>query len=174
VVIGGLIDTKEERTESRVPLLGSLPLLGAAFRGTTKIARKSELVVLLTPQIVSPDGTPLVAPPAHAPEAEASLPTVVLSDPVPAAYRQALQQRLRQQLADRFRASGLPAGSAILSFVLAPDGQLVDEPQIASPQGEPFIQAARAALAQAQPFPPFPEGASASPVRFRLAVDYLP
>jgi len=62
----------------------------------------------------------------------------------------------------------------IVSFVLSHDGRLVGEGEVTSPQGEPFVQAARIALSGAEPFPPFPEGSPSSEVRFRLAVDYAP
>ncbi len=52
VVIGGLID--EETTESvdRVPFLGAIPLVGAAFRNKTERVERNELIVLITPRIV--------------------------------------------------------------------------------------------------------------------------
>jgi type IV pilus assembly protein PilQ len=52
VVIGGLIS--EESTESidRVPLLGALPLVGAAFRNKTSRIERTELIVLITPRII--------------------------------------------------------------------------------------------------------------------------
>lgn len=52
VVIGGLITTSESESESKVPLLGDLPLIGAAFRTTVRVKRKTELLLALTPRIV--------------------------------------------------------------------------------------------------------------------------
>ena len=169
VIIGGLIENKHDRTDNRVPIIGDMPILGIPFRGSTDVQRKSEMVVFLTPQIVLPDGTPALAPPA----AEA-LGAVILQDPVPALYRQAVRRRLQERLAAQFRAASLPAGSAVVSFVLSQDGRVLDAQEITSPQGQPFILAAQEALQQAQPFPPFPEGAQSSEVRFRLAVEYAP
>jgi hypothetical protein len=103
-----------------------------------------------------------------------SLPQVILEDPVPASYRHAVRRRLQEHLAQQFRARQLSAGSVVFAFVLSHDGQLIDQPAITSPQGEPFIEAAKAALMAAQPFEPFPEGARAPEVRFRLAVEYSP
>ena len=53
VVIGGLIS--EETTESidRVPLLGALPLVGAAFRNKSEQTVRNEMIVLITPRIVT-------------------------------------------------------------------------------------------------------------------------
>ncbi|MCR4337899.1 MAG: secretin and TonB N-terminal domain-containing protein [Candidatus Omnitrophica bacterium] len=55
IVIGGLI--KEERIESKnkVPVLGDIPLLGHAFRNSDELVRKTEIVIFLTPKIISGD-----------------------------------------------------------------------------------------------------------------------
>jgi type II secretory pathway component GspD/PulD (secretin) len=171
IVIGGLIETKDTATSNRVPILGDLPLVGIPFRGSTDVKKKTELVVFLTPQIVLPDGTPYTP---EGPQASADLPAVVLRDPLPSWYRQAVRQRLQEQLASQFRVAGLPQGSITLAFVLAHDGRLAESEEVTSPQGEPFILAARTALQMAEPFPPFPEGTPASEVRFRMAVEYAP
>ena len=55
VVIGGLMQNSIEQRESSVPLLGSIPLLGALFRHTQDISKKSELVILLKPIVVDSD-----------------------------------------------------------------------------------------------------------------------
>ena len=174
LIIGGLIETKHDRSENRMPNLGDIPILGLPFRGSTDINKKTELVVFLTPQIILPDGKSFVAPTGSEEPSEASLPEVVLQEPVPPAYRQAVRQQLQKYLVAQFHAHQLAAGSVVVSFVLSHDGEVVGEPKITSPQGEAFIEAAHTALEQAQPFPPFPEGAQASEVRFRLAAEYAP
>jgi type IV pilus assembly protein PilQ len=52
VIIGGLI--RDELTESatQVPLLGSLPYIGAAFRSSTQSTERREILILITPHIV--------------------------------------------------------------------------------------------------------------------------
>lgn len=178
LIIGGLIDVKNERTDTRVPFLGNIPIVGLPFRGSTDVKKKTELVVFLTPQIVMPDGSPFVEPATETetdlPAPAASLPEMILRDPVPAAYRSLIRERLQAQLASQFLAAALEGGSVVVSFVVSHDGRLVGEPEITSPQGEPFVAAARDALAKAQPLPPFPEGSEATEVRFRLAAEYAP
>ncbi len=57
VVIGGLMETQKTETLKKVPLLGDIPLIGAAFRRTVKSDQKKELLVFLTPFIVNkPEG----------------------------------------------------------------------------------------------------------------------
>jgi type IV pilus assembly protein PilQ len=52
VVIGGLKKQDKIQETSKIPLLGDLPLLGAAFRFEGESTVNSELVVFITPQIV--------------------------------------------------------------------------------------------------------------------------
>jgi hypothetical protein len=174
LIIGGLIENKDTSTDSRLPLLGDLPLIGRAFRGTSETKQKTELVVFLTPQIVLPDGMPVSVPPGGSPIPGGFTPALLLQDPVPPSYRTLIRRHLQAHLGSQFRAASLQQGSVVVSFVLSHDGRLVGEGEISSPQGEPFIKAAKTALSGAEPFPPFPEGSLSSEVRFRLAVDYAP
>lgn len=53
VVIGGIF-TQNDRTDvNKVPLLGDIPYAGALFRNTTRVATKTELLIFITPKIVT-------------------------------------------------------------------------------------------------------------------------
>lgn len=52
VVIGGMIQQRDLKTENKIPALGDLPYIGAAFRYRTQVREKKELLVILTPHIV--------------------------------------------------------------------------------------------------------------------------
>jgi general secretion pathway protein D len=52
VVIGGLIGSDKSSTDSKIPLLGDIPLFGQLFRFSNKTSTKSELLIFLTPHIV--------------------------------------------------------------------------------------------------------------------------
>lgn len=52
VVIGGLMQDTKTEAISKVPLLGDIPLLGAAFRRKVNQDTKTELLIFLTPRIV--------------------------------------------------------------------------------------------------------------------------
>jgi len=51
-IIGGLISEETGETERRIPLLGKLPIIGAAFRSRANLHARTELVIFLTPRIV--------------------------------------------------------------------------------------------------------------------------
>ena len=52
MVIGGLIQDTEENVTNKVPFLGDIPLLGWMFKTTSKVRKKTNLVLLLTPHII--------------------------------------------------------------------------------------------------------------------------
>jgi type IV pilus assembly protein PilQ len=52
IVIGGLFRDVVVSTRSQIPLLGDLPLIGIAFRGTSETVTRQEVIVLLTPHII--------------------------------------------------------------------------------------------------------------------------
>jgi len=54
IVIAGLMEERLRREVRKVPLLGDLPGIGGMFRGETTSRRKTDLVILLTPTVMTP------------------------------------------------------------------------------------------------------------------------
>ncbi len=52
VVIGGLVRETATSSESKIPILGDIPILGALFRRTESSTRKTNLLLFLTPYII--------------------------------------------------------------------------------------------------------------------------
>ena len=52
-VIGGIYEENTRGDVSKVPILGDLPYIGALFRNTTKSENKTELLIFITPRVVS-------------------------------------------------------------------------------------------------------------------------
>ncbi len=57
VVLGGIYETTETTSVTKVPLLGDIPLLGWLFRNTQNVNNKDELLVFVTPKIVDQTAT---------------------------------------------------------------------------------------------------------------------
>ncbi len=55
LVIGGLIQEEMREREERVPVLGSIPLLGALFRATSNDKMKTNLMFFIRPTILRDD-----------------------------------------------------------------------------------------------------------------------
>jgi general secretion pathway protein D len=56
IVMGGLTREEVKRVNDKVPLLGSLPLIGRMFRSKGQSAQKRNLLIFLTANLVSPGG----------------------------------------------------------------------------------------------------------------------
>jgi general secretion pathway protein D len=52
IVIGGLMQEVETESESKVPILGDIPLIGFFFRNKAKTKRKTNLLIFLTPHVI--------------------------------------------------------------------------------------------------------------------------
>jgi type II secretory pathway component GspD/PulD (secretin) len=57
IVIGGLIKEQKVKTTDEIPFLGSIPILGEAFKRHNDTTDKTEIVIFLTPKIVTGDVT---------------------------------------------------------------------------------------------------------------------
>ena len=55
IVIGGLIKDQKVKSVKKVPVLGDIPLLGFAFKSNTDTVDKTEIVIFLTPKIITGD-----------------------------------------------------------------------------------------------------------------------
>jgi pilus assembly protein CpaC len=54
IAIGGLIQTSQQGTVTKIPHLGDLPYLGVLFSYATQTEQEIELIILLTPRLVDP------------------------------------------------------------------------------------------------------------------------
>jgi MSHA biogenesis protein MshL len=54
VVIAGLMQDRVTTDTAKVPVLGDVPLLGALFRREEQNRRKTDLIILLTPTVMTP------------------------------------------------------------------------------------------------------------------------
>ncbi|WP_413466715.1 type II secretion system secretin GspD [Photobacterium sp.] len=52
IVLGGLIDTQTNESESKIPLLGDIPILGHLFKSTNTTTQKRNLMVFIKPTII--------------------------------------------------------------------------------------------------------------------------
>ena len=62
LMIGGLISSRKNGSKQEVPILGELPVIGAAFRRVSYEEAETELLILVTPHVVTPLGPTQVPP----------------------------------------------------------------------------------------------------------------
>lgn len=61
MVIGGLIREEVRTVEDKVPILGDIPLIGSAFRGTSKAVQKKNMLVFLTGNLIARGGSTAIS-----------------------------------------------------------------------------------------------------------------
>jgi pilus assembly protein CpaC len=52
--IGGLLDNRETQTFEKIPFIGDIPVLGKLFQSIQRTKQNTELIVIVTPEIVAP------------------------------------------------------------------------------------------------------------------------
>jgi type IV pilus assembly protein PilQ len=53
VVIGGIFTSNDDESETKVPYLGDVPLLGSLFKSRNRASNRSELLVFITPKVIA-------------------------------------------------------------------------------------------------------------------------
>ena len=53
MVIGGLLDSDDAKTITKIPILGDIPILGELFKYHNDSKQKSEIMILITPRVVN-------------------------------------------------------------------------------------------------------------------------
>lgn len=56
VVIGGIFEMEETNQENKIPVLGDVPVVGNLFKNRTKESTKREMLVFITPKVISDNG----------------------------------------------------------------------------------------------------------------------
>jgi len=66
-MIGGLLDNTTSETFQKVPFIGDIPILGKLFQSMSKTKNNTELIVIVTPEIVAPIPANAALPELHFP-----------------------------------------------------------------------------------------------------------
>jgi type IV pilus assembly protein PilQ len=53
VVLGGLFQQNDSNVVDKIPFLGDIPFLGNLFKSTTKLSTRTELLIFITPRIIT-------------------------------------------------------------------------------------------------------------------------
>ena len=58
IVIGGLIQRNENATESKLPFLGSIPIVGHLFKKSDNLNNETELIIIVRPKLIKSNENP--------------------------------------------------------------------------------------------------------------------
>jgi len=52
LVLGGLVQDQRSKTANQIPILGDVPVVGAAFKDKDDQITKTELIIMITPHVI--------------------------------------------------------------------------------------------------------------------------
>lgn len=171
VILGGLIKDEESVDEQRIPLLGDIPVLGIPFRSQKKTVKRTELIVLLTPRIVTGQrGETFFATPEAQDKAQAA--EVFTAGPeTEELYMRTLEEGV-QRVTRVQSLLGAKKGTVQMKVTLFPDGRIQGFPEVLSSDDPSLTDLAKTAVLVASPFPAFPSDFEQTPKTFTVPVRY--
>jgi len=187
VIIGGLQKEKKDKSVKKVPWIGDVPLLGMFFKSTSNEMTKTELVILLTPHIMSGESTfsdfseikPKDGTVARMIEGEIIKERISAGpqeedageeENASAEYYSLVTDKVRYVVS--LSPSGEEKGNVKIAFTLSRDGTLIGEPYIIetdNPALAPFVMKA---IKEASPFPSFPASVHKEKETFKISLTY--
>lgn len=174
VIIGGLKKETRTKTVAKIPVLGDIPGIGFIFRRTSDTMEKDELVILITPHILTGENS--YSDFSEIPPREGAIATMtdgqiriekVNTSP---AYNSQILQKI-QALA-LFERPAKARGQVKLSFTLSDSGILIDEPKVIETSNAKLNMYAIKAIKDAAPFQHFPDNFNKTKETFNVNLSY--
>lgn len=190
IIIAGLRKDKRTKTTKGIPFLGDIPLLGYLFRSTDDKLEKSDLVILLTPHIMSGETSysdfseirpkngavakmvkgEIIINKVSSDSEEVTMAALELDSLCLKDYCALVIEKIK-----RFSKLNLPKGikgDVVLNFTISRQGDLVDEPKIIS-TADPLLSLwAVKSVKNASPFPPLPKDFDKPKETFKIILSY--
>lgn len=179
ILIGGLSKDKKDKTVKKIPVLGDMPLLGFLFRSTSDTVTKDELVILLTPHIISGQNSftefsevrPIEGAVLRMDEGKIIKEKInPIATGSPFDYYQIITKKI-----DQFTKLNSPSGKkgeVKVNFILSSDGNVIAEPTIINTTDSSLIPFAIKAIKDASPFPAFPKELNKMHETFKISLRY--
>jgi type II secretory pathway component GspD/PulD (secretin) len=187
IIIGGLRKDARTKTVKKIPVVGDIPLLGYFFRSTSDEATKAELVILLTPHIISGE-QPYTDFDGISPR-EGAVVKMISGDIVrlevsqeesaasgkedaqkASEYYMSIYNKINQSLKAHWPRSG--KGKVSLKFILSREGMLIADPQVVEAAYPDLVPFAIKAIKDCVPFLPFPGSIIKGEETFFIEINY--
>jgi type II secretory pathway component GspD/PulD (secretin) len=178
IIIGGLRKDERKKTVKKIPLLGDIPYLGVFLRSTTDEYKKTDLVVLLTPHIMSGESAFTEIETMHPKQGMVAkmkggkIVTERFTSHKPENYNQQVIARINEY-AEKGCGSG-KEGNVDMEFGILADGRLAGDPRILQASEPGLAELAARAIKDAAPFPPLPKDSGKPQELFRIKLMYEP
>jgi len=184
IIIGGLRKDEHKKTVKKVPILGDIPGLRYFFSSTSDEINKTDLIILLTPHIMSGESAYIDF--AQIQPQDGAVVNMVggnivserIVDPKNKIPGQIQPEDYYSLVNNRVKEMGLFArplkekGEVEIAFTLSDNGTLLDEPYISKSSNPGLDLYALKALEQALPFPPFPKDVAQKSKKFKITLIY--
>jgi TonB family protein len=176
IIIAGLKKNQRDKQVQKVPLLGDIPLIGFFFRTSKDEVGKTELVIFITPHIVSGDEPLEYASLTNDKELvrmqETAERNYKLNNPDffqdAETYKRFVFEKIRSTCSVIQAGEKRLKGQIEISFNLNSQGQLINEPKVVSSTNESLNSRAVQCVKSATPFPPFPSSLKKSEEVFKV------
>lgn len=180
IIIAGLKKDQNEKEVQKVPILGDIPLVGLVFRNTKKEVIKTELVIFITPRIISGeepnDYTSLTNDVdinylqsfAEAQSKETKAPTAQTMED----YRRTIFDMIRDLLAKEARKNPSLKGEIQMGFTIDSYGLLNQDPVVIKSTDPSLNQVSINCIQRASPFPDFPKELAKAEETFYITFEY--
>jgi Flp pilus assembly secretin CpaC len=183
IMIAGLKKDKKEKEVKKIPVFGDIPLLGYLFRSTKDVVTKTELVIFLTPHIVSGD-----RPVEYVSLSEDEDIHRIQADAKLASFVSALIEEKRSQGANEYfrdvkdriihiankiiPRQEFVQGEVEASFTILADGRLKEDSLMVASPNESLNELVMECIEKAEPFLPFPNDLEKKEERFSLILSF--
>lgn len=180
VIIGGLKKDERNKEVRKIPVLGDIPLLGFFFRRTSDEFKKSELVILLTPHIMSGETTYSdfsEIKPKDGAVAKMEKGDIIIEKMLPPDTKGIIWEYYKS-VNERVKAAALfsnlkrEKGVLEICFGLSSDGQIKDGPRILSSSNQNLDKIVIECIKKISPFPPFPKELNKGEENFQVTLEY--
>ncbi len=192
IIIGGLTKDEKRKTVKKIPLLGDLPVVGVMFRSTSDNTRKTELIIILTPHIITGENSftnMAEVRPQDGVVFSMQKGKIMSEDFGPAKEDQNKKYDLDnypgdkreyyyQVVVDKVKeaAKKIPTdnlkGKVIITFTLDNEGRIVGDPNYLGSTNYGLIVLAKQAVRDASPFPLFPRELPKREENFLVELEY--
>lgn len=178
IIIAGLKKDKKDRETKKIPILGDIPLLGIPFRSYSSSINKTELVIFLTPHIVTDAQSPAYSSLTRDEDVIKQLRNMELQGakqlrperlehiPYEKEVREKILSLLRQNAPQGLK------GGAVVRFCILSSGHLRGEPEITRATSEALGDYLARAVKSASPFKEFPQDLHKPQESFELEALY--
>ena len=178
IIIGGLRKDTRIKIVKKIPVLGDIPGLGHLFRSTEDSVTTDDLVILITPHIVSgeksySDFSEL--PPKDGVIAKMSSGKIIITKVssnklVNSEYSTLIANKIKALAS--FERTTAEKGEVKLGFTIGQEGKLVDGPFVLESNNALLNEPAMKTVKEASPFPPLPKEMDKNNETFKIGLDY--